>query len=143
MLTIDANVFVSSSSLTDKLNAESEEFLRRAGRQELQIYCPTLLLPEVASAIIRPTSDINAARITLASVETFPGIRFVPLTVQGAQAAVQIALRCRLRGADAVYTAVAQEFGTTLITWDQELLARAGTAVPTMTPGDWLAAQPI
>ena len=143
MLTIDANVFVSSSSLTDKLNAESEEFLRRAGQQELQVYCPTLLLPEVASAIIRPTSDINAARITLAGVENFPNITLVPLTEQRAQAAVQISLTCRLRGADAVYAAVAQEHGTTLITWDQELLTRGVAAIPTLTPGDWLAANPV
>ena len=143
MLTIDANVFVSSSSLTDKLNAESEEFLRRAGRQELQIYCPTLLLPEVASAIIRPTSDINAARITLAGVENFPNINLVPLTEQRAQAAVQIAINCRLRGADAVYAAVAEEYETTLITWDQELLERGAAAALTMTPTDWLAANPL
>ena len=143
MLTIDANVFVSSSSLTDKLNAGSEEFLRRAGQQELQVYCPTLFLPEVASAIIRPTSDINAARITLAGVENFPKINLVPLTEQRAQAAVQISLTCRLRGADAVYAAVAQEFGTTLITWDQELLTRGVAAVPTLTPTGWLAANSI
>lgn len=142
MLTIDANVFVSSSSLADKLGAESEEFLRRAGQQELKIYCPNLLLPEVASAIIRPTSDINAVKITLASVESFPNISFVELTEPRSQAAVQIALTCRLRGADAVYVAVAQEYGTTLITWDQEMLLRGAAAVPVMTPADWLAAHP-
>lgn len=143
MLTIDANVFASSSSLADKLNAESEEFLRRVGQQKLKIYCPTLLLPEVASAIIRPTSNINAARITLASVESFPNIGFVGLTELGSQAAVQIAITCRLRGADAVYVAVAQEYRTTLITWDQELLTRGAAAVTVMTPAGWLTATPV
>lgn len=139
MLTIDANVFVSSSSLADKLSAESEEFLCRAGQQELRVYCPTLLLPEVASAIIRPISDINAAKITLASVERFPNLSFVELTEPRSQAAVRIALTCRLRGADAIYVAVAQEYGTTLATWDQELLSRGVTAVTVMTPTAWLA----
>lgn len=143
MLTIDANVFVSSSSIADKSSAESEEFLRRVGQKGLKIYCPTLLLPEIASAIIRPTSDINAAKITLASVENFPNITFVPLTEQRSQATVQIALTYRLRGADAVYAAVAQEYGTTLITWDQELLTRGVAAVPTLTPQGWLAANPV
>ena len=143
MLTIDANVFVSASSSVDKLNLESEEFLRRAGQRELRVYCPTLLLPEIASAIIRPTSDINAAKITLASVETFPNISFVALTDSRSHATVQIAPTCRLHGADAVYAAIVQEYGTTLITWDQELLTRGIAAVPTLTPTDWLAANPI
>ena len=76
-------------------------------------------------------------------MENFPNINLVPLTEQRAQAAVQIAFLCRLRGADAVYAAVAQEYGTTLITWDQELLTRGANAVPTLTPTDWLAANPI
>lgn len=49
---------------------------------------------------------------------------------------------CRLRGADAVYVAVAQEYGATLIIWDQELLMRGAAAITVVTPADWLAANP-
>lgn len=49
---------------------------------------------------------------------------------------------CRLRGADAVYVAVAQEYGATLIIWDQELLTRGAAAITVVTPADWLAANP-
>lgn len=142
MLTIDANVFVSAASLTDMLHAASESFLRRVRQSGLRVRCPTLVLPEIASAIIRPTGDAAAAQVTLASVETFPKISFVILTGPRTQAAVQIALTCRLRGADAVYVAVAQEYGMTLITWDQELLARGAAAVTVMTPADGLAVNP-
>ena len=45
-----------------------------------------------------------------------------------------------MRGADAVYVAVAEEFGTMLITWDAEMLSRGAQAVAVMTPSDWLAA---
>ena len=41
-----------------------------------------------------------------------------------------------------MYVAVAQEYGTTLITWDQELLARGAAAVTVMTPADGLAVNP-
>ena len=41
-----------------------------------------------------------------------------------------------------MYVAVAQEYGTTLITWDVELLTRGALTVPTMTPTDWLATNP-
>lgn len=58
-------------------------------------------------------------------------------------ASAQVAVSCRLRGADAVYVAVAQEFRATMITWDNEVLLRDAAVVPTMTPTDWLAANPI
>lgn len=54
--------------------------------------------------------------------------------------AARLAATYRMRGADAVYVAVAQEIGTTLITWDAEMLSRGAQAVAVMTPSDWLAA---
>jgi len=91
---------------------------------------------------MRPTGNSNAAPNTVAAIKTFPNMSFVPLTDRGAEDAVMIALSCRLRGADAVYAAVAQKYGTTLITWDQELLTRGPSVVSTMTPTDWLFSHP-
>lgn len=51
-------------------------------------------------------------------MQTSPDIRFIELTADRARRAADITITCRLRGADAVYAAVAQEYGTTLITWD-------------------------
>ena len=106
MLTIDANVFVSAASPNELSHTNSDAFLHRAKALRQNIYCPSLLLPEVAAAFSRPTGNTEAARITTDSVATFPDIGFVPLTYQSALAAVQIAIRYRLRGADAVYIAV-------------------------------------
>ncbi len=66
----------------------------------------------------------------------------IELTENRARLSVQTALTCRLRGANAVYVAVAQEFGTTVVTWDAEMLARGTQTVSVMTPTDWLAANP-
>lgn len=66
------------------------------------------------------------------------GLRLVPFDTPLAEHAARIAIEHRLRGADAVYTAVAQLFGATLITWDGEMLERGGKIVPTMTPAQWL-----
>jgi predicted nucleic acid-binding protein len=41
--------------------------------------------------------------------------------------------RCLLRGANAIYAAAAASTGTTLVTWDNELIERAGG----VTPSDW------
>ena len=43
-----------------------------------------------------------------------------------------------LRGADALYAAAAQLAEATLVSWDDELIQRAGA----FTPAAWLAANP-
>ena len=44
----------------------------------------------------------------------------VPLDQTLAQRAAEIAIENRLRGADAVYAAVAEDFDAVLISWDEE-----------------------
>ena len=53
-------------------------------------------------------------------------------------ALLRLGLQQRLRGADALYAATAQLAGAALISWDNELIQRAGA----MTPSAWLAANP-
>ena len=120
MLTIDANVFVSASAPAETHHSASLTFIGR----------------------IRPTSDTALATQTISGIRLLPRLTLVALTEKQAERAAQIAITCRLRGADAVYVAVAQKHNTTLITWDQELLTRGAAAVPVMTPSDWLAANP-
>lgn len=60
-----------------------------------------------------------------------------------ARLAANIAITYCLRGAGAVYDAVAQEQGATRITWDQERLTRGVAVVSILTPSDWLAANPV
>lgn len=102
------------------------------------MYCPTLILPEVAAAIIRPTGDERLGVEAVRRLESMRGIHFIPLDHHMAELATDVAVRHRLRGADAVYMALAQDCGTTLVTWDKELLSRGPGVVPTMTPTEWL-----
>ena len=141
-MTIDANVFVSALIPSDSNFNASVDFVNRVRSLRSDVYCPTLVLPECAGAVIRPTGDLPLARRVVASLQTLPGLQLVSLTEARAVEAMEIALRLRLRGADAVYVALAQEFGTLLITWDREMLTRGAQAVSVMTPADWLATHP-
>jgi predicted nucleic acid-binding protein len=46
----------------------------------------------------------------------------------------------QLRGADAVYVATARRYGSTLVTVDDEQRLRTEGVIPTMLPGEFLAA---
>ena len=108
----------------------------------MPLYCPAILLPEVAAGIARPTGRVAFATRTVSGISRLPDLVLVEIDQSRAEKAADIAILCRLRGADAVYAAVAQEYGATLITWDQELLTRGAAAAAVMTPTDWLTANP-
>jgi predicted nucleic acid-binding protein len=135
--TIDASVFVSAVRLEEDHYAASREFLRQAREETAPVFCPTLVLPECAAAIARPTGDSALVDELTTLVENFPGLRLVNIDLSLSRRAVQIAKTHRLRGADSIYVAVAEMFNATLVTWDAEMLQRGSAVVQTLTPTAW------
>ena len=137
--TIDASVFVASARSDEPKYIVSRKFLRDA--QTHEIYCPTLVLTECAAAIARQSKDSSLAEELVRIIEDFPRINLISLDIPMARKAAKIAEEHRLRGADAVYVAVAVTFNAALISWDQEMLKRCPPAVETMTPDHWCKAR--
>ena len=76
------------------------------------------------------------ARAFAHSVRSLPNLLVVPLDETLAELAVDIAAKQRLWGSDTVYMAVAQRYGTALVTLDQEQYNRGSEIVPTHTPSE-------
>ena len=95
---------------------------------------PTLALSEITGAISRVSNDLDRARAVLAQFEQLPSVPFHALDRELATAAANIAIDLRLRGADAVYVALAARHGLPLITWDRELLERAAGRIEVRKP---------
>jgi predicted nucleic acid-binding protein len=134
--TIDASVFVSAARPSEELYHMSYMFLQKAKGEV--IFCPTLVLSECGAAIARPTGDALISRKLVSLVKNFPGMIQVPLSLSLAIRSAEIAIENRLRGADAVYVAVAEYFDAILISWDEEMLRRSPDLLLTMTPDQWL-----
>jgi predicted nucleic acid-binding protein len=138
--TIDASVFVAASRPAEVNHTVSFAFLEQIDQQEvLTTTCPTLLLAECAAAIARATDDEDLAQQLLTLVEALPGLTLVPLSHALAHRAAEIAIHHRLRGADAIYVAVAKQAGHVLVSWDQEMLERGKAVVKTATPAEILS----
>lgn len=135
-LTIDASVFVSAARPSEKLYPMSYRFLQRV--KGSKIFCPTLILSECGAAIARPTGDSALSKKLVSLIERFPGMNHVSLDLRLATRAAEIAIEYRLRGADAVYVVVAEEFNSILISWDAEMLQRSPESMLTMSPEEWL-----
>ena len=139
---LDANVLVAAYRVGEPHRAASRQFLARALSQQAEFFCPAIVLPECTGAVARATGDAREGAKILKGLRRFPGLQLVVVGLSLADRAAEIAMRYRLRGADSIYVAVAELFRIPLLTWDAEMLARAPTVVPTMTPADWLARHP-
>ena len=135
-LTIDASVFVSAARPSEELYNLSYSFLQEVKREK--IFCPTLILAECAAAIARPTGDSALSRRLVSLIKHFPGMTLISLSQSIALHAAEITIENRLRGADAVYAAVAEDFDAILISWDEEMLQRSPKIVSAMSPMQWL-----
>jgi predicted nucleic acid-binding protein len=140
MYTIDASVHVSALNPSEAGSAESQAFLAQVQRQRNPLFCPTLLLVEVAAAVARALGDAGRAAALAAVVRGWPNQMLVPLDEDLADRAANLAATARLRGTDAVYAAVAQQYGTTLVTLDRQQLERLPPVVKAVRPTDVLRA---
>jgi len=96
MYTIDASVWVNAADVREVGHAESRQMLNAIRAQALPIFVPTLLLAEVAAAIIRTRGDEALARALVADIRRLPNVTFVPLTIAQAQQAANLAIPQRL-----------------------------------------------
>jgi predicted nucleic acid-binding protein len=139
MFTIDASVHINALNPKEAGGAESQMCLQRLVAMQQPFFSPTLLLVEVAAAISRVLDDADIALELTRGIRALPRQLWVPLNNDMAEMAAQLGAQAHLRGADAVYAAVARRYGATLITRDQQQLDRLAALVRVMTPEDVLA----
>jgi predicted nucleic acid-binding protein len=132
----DASVWISRFLRHDPFHAASARWLRAWIGAGGTVVAPTLIVPEVAGAVIRRTGRLRLARQAVAELLHNPTVRLVDLDARLAEDAAVLAADRGIRGADAVYVALARREGVPLVTWDQEQLARAQAVVATHTPDD-------
>lgn len=137
-MVVDASVWVAAFLTHDSHHAEAAGFLRKMVEDGVPVTAPLLVLPEVAGAVGRQTASTVLADKTIAFLRAQPWLQMAPLNDAIALMAASIAAQQRLRGADAVYVALAAQEDGILITLDREMLTRAPPSVRAVTPSEWL-----
>jgi predicted nucleic acid-binding protein len=142
LLTLDANVFVAAKIRSEPDHDAARRVISIAVEQGLRLHLPWLTVVEASVAIGRRLGDADPAARLAAELADMPGASFHPLDRSLALLAAALGAECRLRGADAVYAAVARRHGTCLITCDDELRRRTVGVIEAQTPKAWLRKQP-
>ena len=139
--TVDASVFVNAFNPHQDGHAASLRILSAIQERGDPVVVPTLLVSEIAAAVARATDDSAGAFQYAMATVALPQLTLVSLTPAVARQAADLAAAYRLRGADAVYVAVARRYGTTSVSRDDEQRARGGAVVTCQTPEEALKAQ--
>ncbi len=134
MYVVDASVWVSRFVPTDVHHQPSYRWLEAAITRGELLAAPALLLAEVAGAVSRRTGRPELAVRAVDLLEQLPNGRLVPVDAQLARLAAALAGQFQIRGGDALYVALAQQLGFSLVTWDREQAERGSAATPVFAP---------
>jgi len=137
--TLDASVYINAMNPAENGSVESQLLLKRLKQCQCQLFSPTLLLVEVTAATARALDNTLLAIQLAQSIYALPLQTWVSLDTELATEAAQLGAMGRLRGADAVYAAVAQHYETALITRDRQQLERLKPTLPVLSPIEALA----
>lgn len=135
MLTIDANVWVAASDPRDRFRDSSVAFLRAVAERDLELHGPAFLINEVGCALARRTGDGTVGILAAERLRSHPSLTLHGMDEPLLALAMDIGVRQLLRATDALYAATAVLTRAPLISWDAELVSRAGA----VTPDGWLA----
>jgi predicted nucleic acid-binding protein len=138
VFTLDASVFLNAFNPAEPGHAESEAFVGHLLQTSAEIVDPTLVLPEVAGAVSRVRGNGVLAQRFATQLALFPILQLIPLDIGLAHQAVELAATYRLRGADAVYAAVARRFAAVLVTRDRQQRERLADVLTTRSPEEAL-----
>ena len=135
---VDASVWVASVLMEDAHHEVSLAFMHRFVKERQIATLPLLVWAEIAGAVARRTGDTNRGMKVAKIIAAKIWVRGVPLDASLASEAMHLAAKLRLRGADAVYVALAATCREPLITLDAEMLERARGVAEMFTPEEWL-----
>lgn len=135
MPVIDASVYVSLANEADRQHDRCIAWFESSLYMADPLAAPGLLLVEVAAAIRRLTGSTKLAHHVVSEIQETERIELYPLTGARSEAAADLAAITGVRGADAVYLALAKELEEPLITLDRQQLERGKGLISVKKPG--------
>ncbi len=139
-MVVDACVWVAAFMSRETHHAQAAELVRQLVHLQSRVNLPTLTLAEVVGAIARRSDSLEVAPVIKQFLLSQSWIEQTSIDAALGEKAASIAMRYRLRGADAVYVALAVARKEPLITLDTEILERAREVAEVLTPEQWLQA---
>ncbi|MCH8799457.1 MAG: type II toxin-antitoxin system VapC family toxin [Chloroflexi bacterium] len=132
-IVVDSNILIASFLDFDALHQRSQPYIAGLENESYIFHLPMIVVVEIISALSRrPTSNrlalLARANQSLLAWEESGRISLYPLDQKRLNLSLTVAQRDRLRGADSVVAALAEELGISLKTFDDDILAKFSQA---------------
>lgn len=138
MIVADVSVWVNRFLPEDAFHQASRAWLIETTTAGVALVAPAIVLAEVSGSIARRTGNDQLGYQIAQQIRQLSTLQLLSVDDALGQLAARVASTStyRLRGADAVYLAVAQRLQIPLVSWDREQLERAAALVRTYQPGE-------
>lgn len=128
---LDSSVFISFFNDTDVFHLNTVNYIKNLLEdKKLTIIMPALVFLEVAYVLTKQLRIFDEEKI----LTVFAKYERIPLTFSLIEKILPFLRHITLKTSDAALVAIAKYTDATLITWDEQLLAKAGKFVKTQTP---------
>ena len=134
MYVVDASVWVSYFMQTEETHSASRDWVSQQADAGTPILGPSHVLAEISGAVSRRTGREELGRVSSTVISRLPDFQLIPIDRELADVSASVAAGMKLRGADAVYVALALLMNFPLVTWDKEQLERGAPIIETLSP---------
>ena len=131
---IDASVWVSRLLPNDPNNQAAANWINNHIMSGNVFAAPALLAVEVAAAVYRRTKSTLGAQTAVNQLYDLPAMQLAPMDQMLIDEAAALSANLGVRGADALYVALAKQLGVPLVSFDNEQLALSMGLIPTIRP---------
>ncbi len=132
-LIVDASVFIAAFRPREGQHRTARELLDTCIKVRTEFNEPAHLLPEVLGALARTGSPTIAEQV-VRNYREQAELTLLPIDLQLAQMAGDIAVQQKIKGCDAIYIALAALLSIPLVTLAKEQRERAPDDVEVLTP---------
>ncbi len=133
-MVIDTSVWVSWFLNTDSNHATAVAWLNKHLQYGGSLLSPIMLVIETASGVARVTNQVALGSYAASQLYTIPFLQLFPMNQDLVNETVAIAAQYKLRGADAVFVALAKIKSVPLVSFDREQLTRSTSVITTVRP---------
>ncbi len=134
MFVVDASVWASLFIVDDAHHVATRRWLDQVIDREEAICAPISMLAELGGAVARRLTDSLAGRQAVNAVLQLPNLHLDSVDESLGLLGGQLAVDLRVRGADALYLALAVRLAIPLVTWDRGQRERGSGVVRTLSP---------
>lgn len=124
-LTLDSSVIIAALREQEKKHRECITLLEKIKNAEYVAVEPYTTLVEIVAAIRRRTGSKQLAERVKNNLQEIDSIYFLDLESNRANEASDIAKKSGMRGMDAIVVQITKEFNATLVSLDDEMIAKA------------------